>query len=168
MKNQNSYKRGFTLIELLVVVLIIGILASIALPQYQKAVEKSRLTEAKTTIKAIYTAIQAYKLENDGAFPTSFADLDLEFTDENGAKPTTRNSFQTKNFSYYFSDDSSVFCLDKHDQEEIVAVNRKNDSRIAFCGNTLICYSDDDDICKRLGFSKKAGRCTSDWNCYTE
>ena len=50
---------GFTLIELLVVVLIIGILASIALPQYQKAVEKSRSAEAIVMLK---NAHQAYEL----------------------------------------------------------------------------------------------------------
>ena len=166
MKNQNTGRLGFTLIELLVVVLIIGILASVALPQYQKAVEKSRLAEAKTTINGISKAIEVYKLENGGAFPTSFSDLDLEFTDENGAKVTTESHFYTKNFYYYFS--TWGYCFGKQ-QEEIAAMFRKiPDTHVTLCGDVLICYSYDDDICKGLGFSKPSGECTSGYICYTE
>ena len=52
--------KGFTLIELLVVVLIIGILSSVALPSYTKAVEKARLTEALVNSKAIMDAVQRH------------------------------------------------------------------------------------------------------------
>ncbi len=68
--------KAFTLIELLVVVLIIGILAAIALPQYQKAVEKSKSAQAVTMLKSIYQAALEYQLAN-GTWPTSFADLSV-------------------------------------------------------------------------------------------
>ena len=70
----NHNKKGFTLIELLVVVLIIGILAAIAMPQYQKAVEKARAAEMITFVGNAKKAVATYLLQN-GGLPSSQVDL---------------------------------------------------------------------------------------------
>jgi prepilin-type N-terminal cleavage/methylation domain-containing protein len=74
MKN----KKGFTLIELLVVVLIIGILSAIALPQYRKAVEKSRMSQLLTAASSLKSSLERYYLTY-GTYPTYWAQLDIEF-----------------------------------------------------------------------------------------
>ena len=89
MKNQ-----AFTLIELLVVVLIIGILSAIALPQYQKTVEKARAVEAQTNLAALVTAERVYKMAN-GAATNKLDELDIQL-------PGSYNNTNKKLTSRYY------------------------------------------------------------------
>ena len=68
---------GFTLIELLVVVLIIGILSAVALPQYQKAVAKTRFATVKATARALAEAESVYYMAN-GEFTSDLQSLAIQ------------------------------------------------------------------------------------------
>ena len=78
-----SPKNGFTLIELLVVILIIGILTSVAIPQYQKAIERSRATQAVTLLKTVAEALEVYYLTN-GDYNTDFSKLNVDMASWTG------------------------------------------------------------------------------------
>ena len=148
-----EYLRGFTLIELLVVVLIIGILSAIALPQYQKAVEKARITEVVTNVRAFTTAVDLLLLEN-GGYPSSEMGLQDMSIKLSGGSYNANGDFETKNFSYEQGGCSSNLCgieiySKRSDYAFVAEWNNLDNNRW-----DLVCYTGDTDlgayICKSL------------------
>ena len=95
------YAKAFTLIELLVVVLIIGILAAVAVPQYKRAVEKSHIVEAVANLRAIANAHQVYYLSTGEYLDAnSIGNLDIEIPGAIIDSGENKNRIQTKDWLY--------------------------------------------------------------------
>lgn len=156
--------RGFTLIELLVVVLIIGILASVALPQYTKAVAKSRYSQLITAGKSLKDAMEIYYMAN-GDYPQYWRDLDIEFKGCT-ADITTRYMLWCDNFAVdmFRTNDANLGLFDTHGLPN----NGKNMSStdlydkapayyVVWLDNSPYpgkteCQSKVDGLCKTMGF----------------
>ena len=132
MKNQ-----AFTLIELLVVVLIIGILAAIAVPQYQVAVVKSRYATLKSLVKSIAEAQSSYYLANN-IFADSFDKLDISM-------PSGRDEEQSTPGNYVYS---WGYCHFGGSANQVVCYNSAINMQYQLYPNTnqQVCVSFDLDI----------------------
>ena len=132
MKNSSA----FTLIELLVVVLIIGILAAVALPQYQVAVLKSRLAPIMANVKAIVTSSEVYYLQH-GEYPDDddITGIDLGIDGCVIATSKYKGTFFCPTAEYdfgYSNEDQMVIGFTKPKMENLLSEQKKDYLGVAY------------------------------------
>ena len=151
----SARKAGFTLIELLVIVMILGILSAIALPQYRRSVERARVAEALTMLRAISDSCERLAWENAkdncgaavSAGVATFKKLDIlakgSFVGNTGLK--------TENFEYTMQTNNTV-----------TAKAVKGDY-----SGAVITFNGKDFTCSTSGLSGEAAKACTVWGAST-
>ena len=143
MKNQ----KGFTLIELLVVVLIVGILTAVAVPAYKKAMEKSKVAEALTTMDAVAKSEHNWFLTSN-RYTDDFANLDVNLVDKDGIK-VEGETYDSMNYKFTL-------------QSEVIKAERSNQEYTLYKlyeGQNIYCLPKKHYICEQYGWGVNRKLC---------
>lgn len=173
MKNKKSKtSKGFTLIELLVVILIIGVIASIAVPKYKLAVAKSRYATVKNLAKSLYEAQRRYALSNNKQYTNDFSALDINMPPAaNGQSCGTKQCFFDWGFCSMFPSDKSVSCNYGHYGENKIGFDINLKTFVRRCVASSASGTDRniyDKVCKsETGRDPSAGSANSSTRYYT-
>ena len=157
---------GFTLIELLVVVLIIGILSAVALPQYEKAVFKSRVAQAEVWVGSAKKAVDAAMLEweEDDFMYLSYPPGGTEVNHGNVELPISMPVVKDWHCSVWVSDPGNyiVDCIST--QKPVTITWAKGWGGL---DDEMVCrsirrgeYYENDMTCKQVGYTKNVGYVT--------
>jgi prepilin-type N-terminal cleavage/methylation domain-containing protein len=159
-------RRGFTLLELLVVIIIIGILASLAIPQYTVITEKSRTAEALRLLPHLAEAQQRYALRY-GVYASNIANLDVELPTVTG----TPLSLQNVKYFAVILVNTATPGLDNNEvvaamcrgpicnTNELPASFHSYAVRICESGKIICNNAAGDDECERLGLGPSTTTC---------
>lgn len=164
------HKRGFTLIELLAVVLIVGVLTTVALPQYRRSLERSRVAEAAQMLPAIFDARERLMIEKNiswdvpvAPFPAdqavlTFANLDIAFKGSGDGKVRTTDSFQYNLFDAPYPG-TGYSSFEKTFVSAKLTRGRYANTMFYYDGATLTCCNANLEICDFFNLPQNSSTC---------
>lgn len=116
--------KGFTLVEMLVVVVILGILVSVSVPQYQKAVQRVKYEKIRSVAEAVFRAEKVYYL-NNGQYTAFLEDLDISLPDYISDRILFKNEEETPSDE---ADSSFASYRKRPDYKQLLIVNNDDES----------------------------------------
>ncbi len=108
--NATQRESGFTLIELMIVVVIIGILASLAIPRFMSATTREKQNEVKMILKQIYVNQRAYRQENNSYWGNGISS-DSATTNRQNFAPITVEIMATAMYRYSIVATQNTFVI---------------------------------------------------------